>query len=217
MLAVEPFTTQTMPATLREPTDAELLQRFQASGDAAAFGQLYERYYHLAFGAALKTVQNSADAEDVVSATFETLHRKLPTVGKIASFKSYLYTTIRNAGINVHRRAGTQRTREEQYKNFEKTQQQFVESDPFERPNAEADTRDRVLTAALKQLRDDQRTCLRLFYFENLSYQQITERTDYDLKTVKSCLQNGKRNLRREFETLLRNPMIWLFVALLSL
>ena len=63
----------------------------------------------------------------------------------------------------------------------------------------EALTREKDLTAlekALLELKDEQKKCIELFYLKKKSYDQITAETGFDLKKVKSYIQNGKRNLK---------------------
>ncbi len=52
------------------------------------------------------------------------------------------------------------------------------------------------LKACLEKLKAEQAKCFLLFFFEELSYAQITEQTGYLLKKVKSYIQNAKRNLK---------------------
>ena len=55
---------------------------------------------------------------------------------------------------------------------------------------------DKKLEEAIISLNEDQQKCIRLFYFEKRSYEDIEQMTDYNYKQVKSHLQNGKRNLK---------------------
>jgi RNA polymerase sigma-70 factor (ECF subfamily) len=52
------------------------------------------------------------------------------------------------------------------------------------------------LEAGVDELPLEQKICIRLFYYEEKSYSQIAAETGYDLKKVKSYVQNGKRNLK---------------------
>ena len=45
-------------------------------------------------------------------------------------------------------------------------------------------------------LPEEQRKCIRLFYFDNKSYAEISSETGFELKGVKSFIQNGRRNLK---------------------
>jgi len=49
---------------------------------------------------------------------------------------------------------------------------------------------------SINELRDEQKTCVELFYIQNKSYQEIAEITKFSLNEVKSYIQNGKRNLK---------------------
>ncbi|RYF77338.1 MAG: sigma-70 family RNA polymerase sigma factor, partial [Cytophagaceae bacterium] len=52
------------------------------------------------------------------------------------------------------------------------------------------------LPDAMLRLLDPQRVCIDLFYLQQKSYAEVADLTGYDLKQVKSYLQNGRRNLK---------------------
>ena len=69
--------------------------------------------------------------------------------------------------------------------------------------SAEADTDDlhgedgmKRLEECIERLKEEQRSCIRLFFYEGCSYRQISERLGVDEMKVKSYIQNGKRNLK---------------------
>lgn len=57
-----------------------------------------------------------------------------------------------------------------------------------------------LLLQALEGLKEGQRNCLKRFYFENESYEDIALAEGYTLKQVKSYIQNGKRKLKIAYE-----------------
>jgi len=61
------------------------------------------------------------------------------------------------------------------------------------------ENQDRVrdLNEAIGRLNPAQQTCICLFYLEKKNYKDIAATTGYDMKKVKSHIQNGKRNLRK--------------------
>lgn len=189
---------------LSELTDDELVKTYQQTGDNRYFGELYERYYHLALGSARNILNDTAEAEDVTNEVFIKLMKKLPSVGSVESFKSYLYTAVRNAAFTRFGRRRTSREREEAYGDFEKKSADLVENEFFSSLVHEQELKDRAVRDAIRRLNPDQQLCLELFYYKNLSYQQIAEETRFALGMVKSHLQNGKRNLRRDLQRLLR-------------
>lgn len=52
------------------------------------------------------------------------------------------------------------------------------------------------LKEGIDELKDEQRTCVELFYLKECSYTEISSMTGFTLNEVKSHLQNGKRNLK---------------------
>jgi RNA polymerase sigma-70 factor (ECF subfamily) len=61
--------------------------------------------------------------------------------------------------------------------------------------NNESDL-DKALEDCIERLKDEQRECIRQFYFDNRCYNEIAADNGLDVKKVKSYLQNGKRNLK---------------------
>ena len=53
-----------------------------------------------------------------------------------------------------------------------------------------------LLGRAIDQLKAEQKTCIELMYLKQKSYREVSEITGYDMKQVKSYIQNGKRNLK---------------------
>jgi RNA polymerase sigma-70 factor (ECF subfamily) len=58
------------------------------------------------------------------------------------------------------------------------------------------DDLDQALADCIEKLKDDQKECIRQFYFENRCYNEIAKNLGLEEKKVKSHLQNGKRNLK---------------------
>jgi RNA polymerase sigma-70 factor (ECF subfamily) len=57
-----------------------------------------------------------------------------------------------------------------------------------------------LIEASMDELSIEQKTCITLFYLEKKSYQDIVEKTGYNLMQVKSNIQNGKRNMKISVE-----------------
>ena len=52
------------------------------------------------------------------------------------------------------------------------------------------------LDGAIDSLEEKQKKCIRLFYLDEKSYNEVAEETGYTMNEVKSFIQNGKRNLK---------------------
>lgn|SRR5690606_4861326 len=78
--------------------DALLLEQI-ASGDKAAFGKLYEKYWSVAYLKAFKRLKNEAYAKDVVQEIFVNIWSREKT--PIANFPAYLNISIRNQVLKL--------------------------------------------------------------------------------------------------------------------
>ena len=52
------------------------------------------------------------------------------------------------------------------------------------------------LKECIEKLKQEQKTCVELFYYQNKSYREIAKTLEMEEKKVKSYLQNAKRNLK---------------------
>ena len=170
-------------------TDEELLKRYCDSGDLVYFVEAYKRYMPLMYGVALKYLKRPEDAQDAVMQLFEELVVKIKEV-EIQSFKAWLYTCIRNNCLMEIRKRS---------KNLSiSLDDSFMEfCDDFHLTVvSESENREESLRECVESLPEKQRISVKYFFFNELSYKEVEERTGFSLKMVKSFIQNGKRNLK---------------------
>jgi RNA polymerase sigma factor (sigma-70 family) len=170
-------------------SDEELLIRHKNKPNKDILGEYYIRYGHLCFGVALKYLKNQADAEDITMSVFENLPKKL-TNHSIHNFKSWLYSVVKNECL--------MRLRKKEYSShdYEKELKQQDELENVQLLEGQLE----LLAQSIGELNDEQQTCIRLFYLEKKSYQEISSMIQLEVKKVKSAIQNGKRNLKIKLE-----------------
>ena len=89
----------------QETADAELLKQAK-SGDAEAFGRLYERYAATVFRFLYAHLGNRLDAEDLAEEVFLRVWRVLPRYEEQGvPFLAFLFRIARNALIDHYRRS----------------------------------------------------------------------------------------------------------------
>lgn len=170
-------------------TDPELLALYKQTGKMEALGELYSRYTSLVYGVCMKYLKNREESRDAVMQIFEKLTVTLRE-HDVANFKSWLYVIVRNHCLmDLRARKG---------KNFEEISSFLMETDGLQHQDdsPELETDLGKLDKCIKELGDEQRHCVQLFYLEQKCYKEITDATGYDFKQVKSYIQNGKRKLR---------------------
>jgi RNA polymerase sigma factor (sigma-70 family) len=179
--------------SIQQASDPELIERYRRDGDKLLVGILFKRYTHLVLGVCMKYLKNENDSKDAVMQIFEKLFTDLNKY-PVGHFKSWLHTVTKNYCL--------MQIRSKRGKHFEPIEDadgsiEVVESAASLHPaNDEKEERLSLMEKGILELNEEQRTCVKLFYLEELSYQQVADRTGYNLLQVKSYIQNGKRNLR---------------------
>ena len=85
-----------------EPAEDDALIRAAASGNRAAFGELYVRYARMVHGILLVRVP-AGDAEDLVQEVFLAAMRQLSGLRTAAAFRGWLGAIARNRAIDYFR------------------------------------------------------------------------------------------------------------------
>ncbi|NDV79895.1 RNA polymerase sigma factor [Dysgonomonas sp. 511] len=173
----------------KEYSDEELLSRFRETGDVELFQALFERYMPLAYGLCLKYLQNPEQSQDAVVDIYENLSQKIHTY-EIKVFKNWLYSVVKNHCFHI-----LKENKKEILVDFDS---QVMESDSIIdllSENREED-KEHALSKCMEKLPEPQRIAIDKFFYENKSYAEIVDETGFHLKSVKSYIQNGKRNLK---------------------
>lgn len=171
-------------------TEKELLTQYRESGNIELLGKLFVPYMSLLYGVCFKYLRHESKSQDAVMNIFEELVDKLK-VHEVENFKGWLYTLTRNHCLMQIRKE----------KNIQEVdiQDHLFESEStltFWEDSGEDEIRLQKLKDCLEQLNDHQQKSVRLFYIEKKCYQDIVNETGYEMKKVKSYIQNGKRNLK---------------------
>ena len=173
-------------------SDTDIINRYKKLGVAEVLTPLFDRYIHLVFGVCLKYLKNKEEAKDAAMEIMESLMDKL-LQHEIINFPSWLHTVSRN-----HCLMRIRNRKEDLYIDIDKrkSEQILVESDEDLHLKIEKEAQLDEMEKAIASLNHEQKQCIKLFFFEKRSYDEIANETGYSLNKVKSHIQNGKRNLR---------------------
>jgi RNA polymerase sigma-70 factor, ECF subfamily len=179
--------------TSRYKSEGELIAEFSSSKDLEILGELYSGYMQLVYGVCLKYLKDREESKDAVMQIFEKLITEIPKQ-KIENFRSWLHVVTRNYCLMQLR---SEKTRDSQYREWTIDPGNFMENSYELHPIDKDDhATDEALADCIEKLKDEQKECIRQFYYENKCYSEISKNLGIDEKQVKSYLQNGKRNLK---------------------
>ncbi|WP_116126037.1 RNA polymerase sigma factor [Lewinella sp. IMCC34183] len=173
------------------PDDQQLLADFRKTGTSRDLLPLYQRHAELIYAVCMRYLGTPQRAEDAGAEIFTVLLKKLPR-HEVTNFRSWLQTLVRNHCLMQLRR--------EKRDPAELGVGDLMQSEAFQHHYREAEDAPpdtRPLHRCLKQLREEQRQCVRLFYLEEGStYASVAKRLHLSVGQVRSHLQNGRRNLK---------------------
>lgn len=175
-------------------SDTELVLRYAQSNDIESFGILFTRYSSFVYAVCLKYLNDRDESKDASMQIFEKLTNDLKK-HTITNFKSWLHTVTKNYCLmHLRKNKGIIEISTDQI-HFIQPSMDFNQS----LHQVDENEKEELLThleQAITKLNLDQKVCIELFYIKEMSYQEISNITGYDLKSIKSFIQNGKRNLK---------------------
>jgi RNA polymerase sigma-70 factor (ECF subfamily) len=174
-------------------SEQDLLNEFTALRDPGVLGELYSGYMHLVYGVCLKYLRDRDESQDAVMQIFEKLITEIPKQ-KIENFRSWLHVVTKNYCLMQLR---SQKSNNEKLNEWVNDPFVFMENSRVLHPIDEDEPDlEKGLADCIERLKGEQKECIRQFYYENRSYNEITVNLGLDEKKVKSHLQNAKRNLK---------------------
>lgn len=177
-----------------QESDEWLMAKFKSTGDLEYLGRLFEKYIHLVYGVCMNYLKDREESQDATMQIFEKLMVELPK-RDIDNFKPWLHVITKNHCLMQLRSMKVKSAQQEKMLVDEAI---FMESSHELHHNDEQVLEHdlEALKNCIEQLKVEQKECVKLFYIKEKCYQEISDELNFDLKKVKSFIQNGKRNLK---------------------
>jgi len=177
-------------------TDQELLQSIAAS-DEQAISELYDRYSQLIYGAILRIVAETDDAEDILQEVFIQIWRKASTYKpELGSPKNWMVRIAHNRSLNFLRskrlRAKSAEITDEE---ITVTAHPTLIDDSLISKTISAE-RMELLRRVMCELPPDQAHLIDLAFFQGYSHSEISELLGVPLGTLKSKIRKGLLSMR---------------------
>jgi RNA polymerase sigma-70 factor (ECF subfamily) len=184
------------PAENREQ-DAELLRRI-AGGDRAAFARFYDQYSGLLFSIAVKMLDDSKEAEDVLQEVFMQIWNRADAYdSRLGKPASWAVTLTRNKAID-RIRSRQRRSRLVDEATLEATA--LVAEPPSANETLHGRENAEMIRSVVAELPDQQRRAIELAFFNGLTQDEIAATLQEPLGTIKARIRRGMLKLREKLE-----------------
>lgn len=171
----------------RAQEDLELVD-LAKKGDQVAFGKLMTRYRDSIFFMVLKMVHNRDDAEDLTLEAFGKAFNSIANYSADFAFSTWLFKIATNNSIDFIRKKKLQTTSLDQTTSTEDGEiTPIAVKDHAANPEESLVKEQRAakIRAAIEQLSPKYRSLIELRYLDELAYEEIAEKLDIPLGTVK--------------------------------
>jgi RNA polymerase sigma-70 factor (ECF subfamily) len=171
--------------------DESLLLARIGRGDTTSFAQLVDRYKDLVFTLSLRMLKNREEAEEVSQDVFIKIYKSLITFKGDSKFSTWVYRVTYNCCLDRL-----------------KKNRKHLKDVPIDKYNEnQIDTIDNALDRLIKKERrklirkcvgklpEDSRAIITLFYFDELSLEEISSITGIESNTVKVKLFRARKKL----------------------
>lgn len=164
------------------------------TGDQVAFTFLLDYYWNEVYGFMLKRTENETDAEDISIETFAKAFDKITTYNPEFQFNTWLIAIAKNVHIDLLRKKKSslfiEITDEEDFQAYN-----VADSTPSAEDELITEQNLSQLLQYIKVLKPHYQEVIQLRYFQEMSYQEISDKINEPLSNVKIKLLRAKKLL----------------------
>ena len=158
--------------------------------------KIYNEAYRSVYWTALSLLKNEADAEDIVQDTFVTAYTSYDTLMDKSKAVAWLKKIAANKCLNRLTRTKTVNAEDEYFDSIEAIPEDFLPDSIIE-----SDEKRKIIMDIIdRELSDDVRRTIILFYFDEMSTGEIAEVLNIPQGTVLSRLNFAKKKIKKEVE-----------------
>lgn len=171
---------------MREKRDEELVREVQ-EGNIFAFERIVKRYQLRLFSFVFHLVRDNQAAQDVVQDSLVNLYKTVDRVDIRKKFSSYVFSIAKNTAFSYLRQ---QKKKVSLDDIAELAVDELLYEKMFEMEQSA------TMQKCLNQLDEKFRRVITLYYFDDLSYEEISKKLRVPVNTVRTHLSRAKVALR---------------------
>jgi len=175
--------------------DLHLVDRF-LGGDRHAFTRIYEKYFDKVTAISRGILLDADEAADAVQEIFTLVYRHLHKFDRRARFSTWLFRIAVNRSIQ-HARSSIQHARSGRHRT---KHVELIEAADRPIEEREVEATDPRIATSMEKLQPADRALLTLFYWEELSLQEIADSIGCGVNAAKTRLFRARERFRQHYE-----------------
>lgn len=168
-----------------------------AAGDTEAFKVLYEQYRHRLYGFLYQLTKSHSVSEDLLQDTFMRIWEDRERLTEVRDLKAYIFTMVKHRALNSLKRISKEELVIRQIAHRSEVGDQGTES------NIQYNELKRNIDRVVRQLPPQQRTVYQMSREEGLRQEEISDRLNVTVATVKKHLTLSLRYIRKNLYVIL--------------
>jgi RNA polymerase sigma-70 factor (ECF subfamily) len=174
-------------------------------GNTNAFSYIVDRHKDKAFNLAFRICGRREEAEEITQDSFLKAYRSLGGFKMQSSFATWFYRIVYNTAISYVR---IKKKGVLSLEDFPADANDFIGTSSSEE-EADKEYRSALLNFALQKIKDDERGLITLFYYEEMSPDEITEVTGISKSNLKVKLFRARQKMLEIIENVEKKNLIY--------
>ena len=197
----------------------EELVKEAKKGNKEAFGKLFELTNQRAYYTALKITNNPKDAEDMVQEAYIKAFSSITSLKDDSRFEKWLNKIVANKCRDL-----SKKHKPDLFSDYESGQSDVSFEDSIENsdasfhPDEVTDKKaiEKIVMDCIDKLPSEQKDCILMYYYDELSVSEIANKLSIPEGTVKSRLFKARSSLKKQFQDIEKQDNIKMYSASLS-
>ena len=177
--------------------DAELIRRTLA-GDETAFTMLVKKYHKHIHALAWRKIGDFHIAEDITQETFLKVYKHLATLKELDRFPGWLYVIATRRCIAWLRKKRLHAQLVEDIDMVAKGKGTYSQYVADQQAKTSTEAKQEVVKQLLAKLQESERTVITLYYFGEMTCEEISKFLGVSVNTIKSRLSRARQRLKKE-------------------
>lgn len=170
--------------------DEELIRKIR-QGDIFAYEILVRRYQQRLFGFIFRIVKQKEPTEEILLDSLYKIYKNIDKIDLSRKFSTYLFEIAKNDALSYLRK---------QKKEISINDLEFIDEDETIYEKLSKKDEEIRIRKAISHLEDKYQQVISLYYFEDLSYEEISAKLRIPINTIRTHLRRAKGQLKKIYE-----------------